>query len=176
MLDVKRAFDHINRKRLLELLKELKLPGNILAWVASFLTDRQACLVIDGIEGPLEDIQAGLLQGSPVSLILFIIYISKLLKDLEERCLATTISSFADDICLIVAGHSIQEVSKALGEVGDSAINLGKEHKIEFKVRKTEAVLMSRKTHTQRKAKECPVILDSCPVPFNEEATRWLGF
>ena len=50
MLDIKGAFDHINRKRLLELLKELKLPGNILAWVASFLTDRQACLVIDGIE------------------------------------------------------------------------------------------------------------------------------
>ena len=43
-------------------------------------------------------------------------------------------SIFADDICLIVAGRSIQEVSKALGEVGDSAINLGKEHKIEFEV------------------------------------------
>ena len=176
MLDVKGAFDHINRKRLLELLKELKLPGNILAWVASFLTDRQACLVVDGIEGPLEDIQAGLPQGSPVSPILFIIYISKLLKELEEKCLATTILSFADDICLIVARRSIQEVSKALGEVGDSAINLGKEHKIEFEVGKTEAVLMSRKRHTQRKAKEFPVILDSCPIPFNEEATRWLGF
>jgi hypothetical protein len=53
MLDVKGAFNYINRKRLLELLKELKLPGNILAWVASFLTNRQACLVVDGIEGPL---------------------------------------------------------------------------------------------------------------------------
>jgi hypothetical protein len=31
MLDIKRAFNHINRKRLLELLKELKLLGNILA-------------------------------------------------------------------------------------------------------------------------------------------------
>jgi hypothetical protein len=35
---------------------------------------------------------------------------------------------------------------------------------------------MSRKRYTQRKAKEFPVILDSCPIPFNEEATRWLGF
>jgi hypothetical protein len=53
MLDIKGAFNYVNRKRLLELLKELKLLGNILAWVASFLTNRQACLVVDGIEGPL---------------------------------------------------------------------------------------------------------------------------
>jgi len=31
MLDIKRAFNYVNRKRLLELLKELKLLGNILA-------------------------------------------------------------------------------------------------------------------------------------------------
>jgi hypothetical protein len=103
MLDIKGAFDHVNRKRLLELLKELKLPGNILAWVASFLTNRQACLVVDRIEGPLQDIQAGLLRGSPISPILFIIYISKLLKELEEKFPATTIPSFIDNICLIVA-------------------------------------------------------------------------
>ena len=107
ILDIKGAFNYINRKRLLELLKELKLPGNILAWVASFLTDRQACLVVDGIEGPLEDIQAGLPQGSPVSPILFIIYISKLLKELEEKFPTTTILSFVDNIYLIVAGYSI---------------------------------------------------------------------
>ena len=40
MLDIKGAFNYVNRKRLLELLKELKLLGNILAQVASFLTNR----------------------------------------------------------------------------------------------------------------------------------------
>lgn len=176
MLDVKGAFDHVNRKRLLELLKELGLPGNIIAWVASFLTDRQACLVVDGIEGPLEDIQAGLPQGSPVSPILFIIYISKLLKELEERFPSTTIPSFADDICVLVAGSSVEEVSVALGEIGDSALNLGKEHKIEFEMKKTEAVLLSRRRDTQRKAKDFPINLAGRSVPFNKEATRWLGF
>ena len=103
MLDIKGAFNYVNRKRLLELLKELKLLGNILAQVASFLTNREACLVVDIIEGPLQDIQAGLLQGSLILPILFIIYISKLLKELEEKFLATTIPSFIDNIYLIVA-------------------------------------------------------------------------
>ena len=53
MLDIKGAFNYVNRKRLLELLKELKLLGNILVWVASFLTNSQAYLVVDRIEGPL---------------------------------------------------------------------------------------------------------------------------
>ena len=56
ILDIKGAFNYINRKRLLELLRELGLPANIIVWVASFLTDRQVCVVVDGIEGPLEDI------------------------------------------------------------------------------------------------------------------------
>ena len=61
---------------------------------------------------------------------------------------STTIPSFADNICLLAAGSSIEEVLVALGEIGDSAIKLGKEHKIKFKVGKTEAVLLSRKRNT----------------------------
>ena len=83
-----------------------------------------------------------------MSPILFIIYISKLLKKLEEKFPSTTIPSFVDNICLLVVGSSIEEVLAALGEIGKSAINLGKEHKIKFKVGKTEAVLLSRKRDT----------------------------
>ena len=176
MLDIKGAFNYINRKRLLELLIELKLLGNILAQVASFLTNRQVCLVVDRIEGPLEDIQVGLLQDSLVLPILFIIYISKLLKELEEKFLTTTIPFFVDNIYLLVTRSSIQEVALALKEIGDSAINLGKEYKIKFKIGKIEVVLMSRKRDTQKKAKEFSINLASSPITFNKDATHQLGF
>jgi len=107
LLDVKGAFDHVNRKQLLTVLKELKLPSNLLSWVASFLTDRQVTLVIDGFECPTRDIAAGLPQGSPVSPILFIIYISRIFQELETRYPKLKALSFVDNITLLMAGISI---------------------------------------------------------------------
>jgi hypothetical protein len=58
LLDIKGAFDYVNRKQLLIVLKELGLPRNLLLWVASFLSDRQAVLVINGFEGQTYNILA----------------------------------------------------------------------------------------------------------------------
>ena len=51
LVDIKGAFDHVNRRKLLLVLRDMGLPGNLLYWVASFLTDRQVTLVIDRFEG-----------------------------------------------------------------------------------------------------------------------------
>ena len=65
LLDVKGAFPNVKKKQLLLALKDLGLPENILHWVASFLTDRQVTLVVDGFEGQIYNDTAGLPQGSP---------------------------------------------------------------------------------------------------------------
>jgi hypothetical protein len=56
LLDVKGAFDRVNKKQLLRRIVQVGIPGNIVHWVDSFLSDRRAILVIDGRTGEPHDI------------------------------------------------------------------------------------------------------------------------
>jgi len=60
LLDVKGAFDRVNKQRLLRRMIEVGIAGNIVRWVDSFLSDRRAMLVIDGRTGEIRSMQAGL--------------------------------------------------------------------------------------------------------------------
>ena len=87
----------------------------------SFLTDRKVQLVIDGYTCPARDIEIGVPQGSPISPILFIIYISGFFDAIEAKIPVTSLS-FADDIGLIAIENSIREVTKTLEQAGEEAI------------------------------------------------------
>jgi hypothetical protein len=56
LLDIKGAFDQVNKRQLLERMIEVGIAGNIVRWVDSFLSDRRAMLVIDGRAGKTHDI------------------------------------------------------------------------------------------------------------------------
>ena len=100
----------------------LGIPADLIRWTNSFLTNRQIQLVIDGYTCPSARLKTGVLQGSPVSLVLFIIYLSGIFKAIEAKVLIKTLS-FVDDIGLIASGSSIQEVTKILKEAGKEAIS-----------------------------------------------------
>ena len=70
-MDVKGAFDHVSKTRLVERMMELGIDGDVIRWTKSFLTDRKVQLVIDGHDNKERDIEMGIPQGSPVSPILF---------------------------------------------------------------------------------------------------------
>jgi len=78
LLDVRGAFDRVDKRQLLKRMIQIGIEGNMIRWVDSFLSDRRAMLVIDGRTGQTHAIQAGLPQGSPVSPVLFILSVSAL--------------------------------------------------------------------------------------------------
>lgn len=65
-LNVKGAFDRVDRRALFLRIGQFGVAGNIVRRTNSFMSDRQAKLMIDGRASETHSIQAGLPQGSSV--------------------------------------------------------------------------------------------------------------
>jgi hypothetical protein len=78
--DIKGYFDFVNHDRLLCELRRKNIPLQYVHWVASFLSDREAAVCVDGIRGKMHPVKNGIPQGSPISPILAAFYTSELLE------------------------------------------------------------------------------------------------
>jgi hypothetical protein len=156
----------LNKKQLLKRMVQAGIAGNIVRWVDSFLSNRRAPLVIDGRTGKTHDIRAGLPQGSPVSLVLFILSISAMFQWLEDRHPMLQTISFVDDIGLVVECDELERGTMQLEYIATDAMRWGSDNKVEFEVSKTEVLVFSRR----RK------VLQKQTFKINQGATKWLGF
>src|SRR3978361_619486 len=78
LLDIKGGFDNILPKLLTNKLATQGVPRHIVRWILSFLSDRSISLIFPGSPSKFIPVQTGALQGSPLSPILFVIYVSDL--------------------------------------------------------------------------------------------------
>jgi hypothetical protein len=118
-LDVKGAFDTVLPGRLVHRLHEQGWPDNLTRWVASFATGRLVQLKLDGEIGPLTSIQCGLPQGSPVSPILFMLYLAPLF----HMGIPRARFGYADDVALLATSPSIDTNSKSLSDSLQEALD-----------------------------------------------------
>ena len=176
LLDVKGAFDRVNKTQLLRRMVQAGIAGNIVRWVDSFLSYRRAMLVIDGRTGETCDIQAGLPQGSPVSPVLFILSVSALFQWLEDRHPALQAISFVDDIGLVIECDGLEDGARQLERIAKDAMQWGSENKVEFEVSKTEVLLFSRRRKVLQTADKVVVRIGEQSFGIKHEATKWLGF
>ena len=75
-LDVEKAFDPVWHTGLLHKMKKLGMDQNILRWIKSFLSERSISIKIKNIKSDIFTPKHGGPQLSPLSPILFIIYVS----------------------------------------------------------------------------------------------------
>ena len=68
-------------KRLIFKLERLGITGNLLRWIKNFLSERKQRVVLNGISSNWTDVISGVLQGSVLGPILFILYV----KDLPDK-------------------------------------------------------------------------------------------
>src|SRR6266545_1198195 len=110
-IDVKGAFNHISTNQLIKIYINLGLPKSLYSWINSFLVDRKIQLAFDNKINIETDIQIGIPQDSPISPILFLIYIRNLFQDLESRDI-----SYINNIDLVASSKSIKKNCKILKE------------------------------------------------------------
>ena len=176
MMDVKGAFDHVKRDLLVARMKRMGIHRELREWTRSFLTNRQASLVLDGQEGTMVAEDMGVPQGSPVSPILFAIYLSPLFKAVENEHPAAALS-FVDDVCWVARGKDVGEVTKKLEGAAAAATEWANRNHVEFDLQKTEAVLFSRRKNNRARAPRLAqtIRVGHADIKYNKEATRWLG-
>ena len=140
-LNVKGAFNYIAKNQLLGILQKLQLSTSLIAWVSSFLADRVLRLSFDGQLEQFSKIETGIPQGSPISPILFLIYIRDLFPSLAS---SIRVLSYIDDIALSTSSTSLKKNVRILEREAAKLQELANENAIEFDLAKIELIHFTR--------------------------------
>ena len=107
-LDFQKAFDKVPHQRLLMKLAAHGLGGDILQWIANWLSNRKQRVVLNGEHSGWRDVLSGVPQGSVLGPILFVIYIYIDIDD-SVNC---KIPKFADDTKIYQTIYSEEDICK----------------------------------------------------------------
>ena len=169
LLDIMGAFDTVNYRRLLHILRKKGFPDWVISWVCSFVTDRTVKLCFNGQQTDPYRLAAGVPQGSPLSPILFVLFISTLYEALAAHPRLIVVG-FADDTNIMAVGPDTQSTCRDLEEAWAICTAWAKAHGMEFAPDKSELVHFTR----GREAPSQPVRLGNATIA-PVETTRFLG-
>ena len=140
-IDLKRAFETIDRGIMIEVLRSYGLGGNVLSWFESWLTGRIQRTTVNNATSGEYDIDIGLPQGTPLSCELFALYIN-LIVTVLKYC---KIKLFADDILLWIVANRWNLIQK-INELNYDLMQLNNFYeamKLKLNLRKTTHMVIS---------------------------------
>jgi retron-type reverse transcriptase len=103
-LDIAGAFDNVSHPRLLHNLRAKGIPEWTVLFIQSFLSDRTTRMILGDYTGPQMAVDTGIPQGSTLSPILFLLFISTLLPLLHKRNVSA--GGFVDDTNILIWSDS----------------------------------------------------------------------
>ena len=169
-LDVKGGFDNVEPPSLLSLLRRKGVSPYLVQWVGSFLTDCTCRLTFQGSPHLLASVSVRVPQGSPVSRLLFVIYISSLHLDIPR----SIVISYVDDFAVTVASSSYRTNLHLLQKSFSALKRKASPINISFSVPKTELIHW-RTTWSNEPPCSLPVQLED-QLFYPQSLLKWLGF
>ena len=171
-LDLKKAFDTVPHRLLINKLSDIGLNNFIIRWVRSYLTDRKQVVVLDGSSSARCSVASGVPQGSVLGPLLFLLYIN----GLEEVPLSagTKFVLYADDILVYKPICSVDDHHLFQSDL--SAISNWLAHNcMSLNAAKCKYMLISRKRSSL--ASTLPTLFIGSPEATMEKVTcmKYLG-
>jgi len=169
-LDVKEGFDNVESPPLLSLLRRKGVSPYLVQWVGSFLRDRTCRLTLQGSPHLFAPVSVGVPQGSSISPLLFVIYVSSLHLEIPR----SLIISYVDDFAVTVASPSYRTNVRLLQKFFSALKRKASPINISFSVPKTELIHW-RTTRSNEPPCSLPVQLEDQPF-YPQSHLKWLGF
>ena len=169
-LDLRRAFEVVDRYILLRKLERYGINGSVLKWFRSYLHNRTQRVKFNGVLSDPIDVKLGVPQGSVLGPILFLLYINDIVKYKKENC---EIRLFADDALIYTTGYSSLELNETLNDqMKDIEVWLGI-NRLQLNVNKTKAMIIRG---VRKKVAECnlKIILANKVIEVVDEL-KYLG-
>ncbi|CAL1671997.1 unnamed protein product [Lasius platythorax] len=138
-LDLRRAFEVVNRKILISKLEGYGLKESVLNWFKSYLDNRTQRVKFNGILSPPVNVDVGVPQGSVLGPLLFLLYINDITEVIKDTC---EIKLFADDAIIYTAGYSSKEISDKLNEKMKKIEKWLKINRLKLNIDKTKVMLL----------------------------------
>ena len=109
-LDLKKAFDTVDHRILLDKLYKYGIRGVALNWFKSYLTNRKQYVCINECSSEIKSITCGVPQGSILGPLLFILYMNDL-ADVSDKLFTIL---FADDTTILIEGNDLHSLINSL--------------------------------------------------------------
>lgn len=165
-LDLKRAFETLDRNILIEKLNKYGIKDKEAAWFSSYLSNRHQKTRYEREESELLQSRLGVPQGSILGPDLFNLYIN----DIKDCIDGAKIKLFADDTLIWIAGVNVIDVTEQLNIQLEKISNWLKLNKLKLNTEKTKFMVI-----TNRKVNNDVVIKIDSEVIEKVEIMKYLG-
>jgi ribonuclease HI len=172
-LDIEGAFPNAVNEQLIHNLKNRRVPKAIVNFIANMLRDRSTTLRFDDHTSQPIEINNGIGQGDPLSMILYQFYNADLVEIPNENGGETAIA-YVDDAIISAAASTFEETHEILKDMmtkEGGAVNWAKTHNSPFEFNKLALIDFA---HSSRKLDRPPLALPNITINPSSH-TKYLG-
>jgi hypothetical protein len=175
--DIEGTFNNTNPALLLQVMQQRGMPSYLCEWTRSFTTNRTLAFTFsEQLEDP-KPFLCSLLQGSPASPILFLIYANAML-EIQHKPTRELNISYVDDTSFLQSSRFVQFAIKRLKERSEYHIERGKHIGLCFSPPKSELLHCLPKLSNKDKAKDLshhpPLIINDQTISPSQ-SIKYLG-
>ncbi|KAJ4433995.1 hypothetical protein ANN_16314 [Periplaneta americana] len=165
LLDYSKAFDTVDVDLLIAKLRVLHFSDNALAWMDSYLRERQQCVSINNRYSTWRTTKTGVPQGSVLGPLLFSIYIN----DISSNLTSCRHHIYADDIQIYLHTRP-NYINDAITKVNDDLNSISiwsKTHGLNLNASKSQAILIEHQRSKCDKQNLPPIIVNNTTIPYS---------
>lgn len=142
-LDLKRAFETVDRSILLNKLFKYGIRQKELRWFESFLSARTQRIKLGEVYSSSKAVNLGVPQGTILGVILFLVYVN----DIKDCLKFSKVSLFADDTLVYIVGKNLNVCENNLNSDADNLFEWLCKNKLKLNIMKTKCMCICSRGH-----------------------------